>query len=282
MRTSAIVDIILGIVHKYHQYFLYTIWLVGLFGAGFITSWIVIVKGVEITSWIKALSQNEVDIMVAVIGGMTAVIAAFVGVWVAFDQIKKQFEHKVIHAAWQDFQEKLFEFSSSLTEFGSKVSWLTYFIENQNNPLVNGGDLVRHRTHKWNELNDSHQKLMQSFVRLLQSFETHEVVFLSLKKMKRVFNEECEVISVEKYMDFTEAIFPEFYGQSQTKTLIEMQEHITSLWKKTIDISTYLDDFRRELQNETVGKILKRRLEKRQPTESCKILTKRGFLAFHP
>jgi len=215
---------------------------------------------------------------VALIGVLGTVIAAFIAVLTATSQIKKQFEHKVIYEGWKDFQEKLFLFSSALTNYSTKIGWLKYYIETQDNNLVNKGNKTQYRHDKWVEVINSFNELNDAYVKLLQSFETHEVIFLSLLKMKNLFQEEMRKNITKDYDNkFFEHVFPEIYGASKTISESKILKEIDKYNTEISLIYGYLEDFRNELQNITVGKILDREIPKRKPDPGYKILTKNGF-----
>jgi hypothetical protein len=253
-----------------------------MFGIGFGFSFLVLVMGSGIVDWINALTSKEVDFIGSVGGAVTTILAALVGVLAAFSQIRKQFEHKVIHTAWENFQQHLFNFSSALIDYSSVIQWLNYFVTSQNNPLVNAGNITKHRTDKWDEINNQHNKVITAYFNLLSSFESYEIIFMSLRKMKSEFNEVTSHVLLNKHKDLIDDIFPEFIGQPQTKTIDQQVQLINHFWRETTVISAYLDDFRTELQNETLGVILDKHIPGRRPKVKCKILTKDGLILFKP
>lgn len=231
---------------------------------------------------VNSFSQNEISILGTTIGSLGTIIAASLGVWVAFSQIKKQFEHKVIHDAWVDFQKHLFDYSNCQSDLDTKIQWLTYFVKNYSNPLVNKGNANEYRTETWNNVSNAFQALLQSFALMLRSFETHEVVFLRLTKMKKEFYREFNIVVFDKYLSFIKSVFPEFYGKKSTLTTDELVTLINDYWYELSKVSGYLNDFRIALQNETVGRILNKRIPTRNPTVKSKILTMDGFINFSP
>jgi hypothetical protein len=233
----------------------------------------------DIHSFIVSLHQNEVSIITTVIGGLITLIAAFVAVRAAFRQIARQFEHKVIYEGWQDLQKNLFKFSSALVNYSSNVQWLNYFIDSRNNPLVNKGDKSKHTMEKWHELIKLYNKLQRSYINFLRSFENNQVIFLPLSKMMKSFQSEYRKRVDDYNQKFLDLIFPEIYGQKNFKTDEELKLAINEYGDKMSEISAFLDDFRVELQNETVGKVLNKKVPKRNPLDKkYKILTRKGFI----
>lgn len=237
-------------------------------------------------NWLNSLKENELQFLISLpqpiatlIGAAATLIAASVAVFIAFKQLKKQFEHKVIYEGWIDFQEKLFTFSSALSEYNAKVLWLPYVLSSQNNPLVNGGNNKKYRQDKANELNDTYATLQKAYIEFLRSFETHEIVFLSLLKMKSKFQSEYrQKLDVEADLAFEEKIFPEMFGSTNTYTQSEVSDAIKEYANNITEITIYLDDFRKELQNVTVGKILGKRMKRRRPNPGLKVLTANGVM----
>jgi hypothetical protein len=267
---------LLQFLPKAKHYLLCLLYLTWLFLLGFGASAVLVMQWGILVSWVDHLTNNEIDMLGGIIGaGMTGV-AAVIGVWVAFKQLRKQFEQKVIYEAWTDFQKHLFSFSFALSDFDTKVLWLKYSVQNKNNRLVNGGDLERFWNEKQQEIFGSYQELMHASVLLLQSFETHEVIFLSLRHMKDIFNQQCQSLIFEKYQDFQQVIFPIMSGM-ESFSVDDQLHFIDEYWKGMTIVSGYLDDFRVELQNETIGKILNRSVPHRIPTQPMTILTKRGL-----
>jgi hypothetical protein len=233
----------------------------------------------SLNTWIISLHSNEAQLLGVIIGTLTTVFVAYFGIKAAFSQITKQFENKVIYEGWNNFQDKIFGFSTSFTDYSSSIQWLTYFIKSQNNPLVNAGDLSKYRSNKWNEINKEYENLTQGYIKFLQSYETHEIIFLSLKNMYTEFIKEWRKRIENNHMKLIEEIFPEFYGKEQTFNDNELTKKINNYWYKTTEMSAFLDDFRRELQNVTLGKILSKSIPRRTPPEEkYKILTTKGFV----
>ena len=226
---------------------------------------------------ITKLHQNQIAIIQTIITVIFTLLTAVLGIYVAFKQIKKQFEHKVIYEGWKEFQRKMFRFSSEFSNYSSKIQWLNYFIESQDNSLVNKGNKIQYRTEKWQEITNAHQKFQKANVAFLRSFETHEVVFLELKKMKSLF--QCEVRKKvnDPAIDFFEKIFPEMYGLKNNYSTTEMKDIINGYWADIVDTGVLLDDFRVELQSISIGKVLEKKVPKRQPDKGLSILTKKGF-----
>lgn len=237
----------------------------------------------DLHRWTISLHSNEVEILCAIFTAVITLIAAFIAVRTAFKQITKQFENKVIFEGWTDFQDKLFSFSKSLSNYDTKIQWLTYFIKSQNNPLVNGGNLVKHRYDKWDEVIGEYAELQKAYVDFLRSYETHEIIFISLKKMHHEFIKEFRKRVDDKHMKLLEKIFPEMYGLTNTLSEKQLIKAVNDYWTESSEFSAFLDDFRRELQNVTVGKILNRNVPKRLPHEDkYKILTVNGFVFHNP
>lgn len=235
----------------------------------------------DIHKWIISLHTNEVQLLAAVITGVITLIAAFMAVRTAFKQITKQFENQVIYEGWKDFQSKLFNFSTALSNYDTTIQWLTYFIKSQNNSLVNGNNLSKHRQDKWNDVINSYAELQKAYIEFLRSYETHEIIFISLKKMHHEFIEEYRKRVDDKHMGLLEKIFPEMYGTTNNLTEKQFAKAINDYWNQSSEIGAFLDDFRRELQNVTVGKVLNKKVSKRIPhEEKYKILTVKGFV-FH-
>jgi len=232
-------------------------------------------------TWIASLHTNEVQLLAATITSVITLVAAFIAVRTAFKQITKQFENKVIFEGWTDFQDKLFSFSKALSNYDTKIQWLTYFIKSQNNPLVNGGNVAKHRSDKWNEVIGEYAELLKAYVEFLRSYETHEIIFISLKKMHHEFIKEYRKRVDDKQIKLLEEIFPEMYGMTNSLSEKQLIKAVKDYWMDSSEISAFLDDFRRELQNVTVGRILNRAVPKRVPHEDkYKILTVNGFV-FH-
>lgn len=234
---------------------------------------------VNLHTWILSLTTNELQLLGVCITGITTLLAAFIAVRTAFKQITKQFENKVIYEGWRDFQGKLFSFSTALSNYAAKIQWLIYFIKSQNNPLVNGKNLSKHREDNWNEVINSYAELQKAYIEFLRSFETHEIIFISLKKMYYDFIQLFRKIVDDKHMELLEMIFPEMYGATNILTEKQLSKAIDDYWFQVCEISAFLDDFRRELQNVTVGKVLNKKVSNRIPSEGqYKILTNKGFV----
>ena len=235
----------------------------------------------SIHNWIVYLHANEAQLLGTIVASIVTLIAAFVAVLTAFKQVAKQFEHKIIYEGWIDFQSKLFEFSTALTNYDSTIQWLTYFVNSQHNPLVHGGNLSKYQQSKWHEVTGQYADLQKAYIDFLRSYENHEVIFIPLKTMYKSFIKEYRKRVEDKQMALMENIFPEMYGKTQTLSDKVLIKKINEYWYQSSEISAFLDDFRRELQNVTVGKILGKTIPKRIPHErKYKVLTKKGFI-FH-
>lgn len=233
-------------------------------------------------NWLNSLHTNEVQVSVGLIGALATLGAAFIAVRTAFRQIARQFEHKIVYEGWQDLQQKLFDFSTALTNYDSSIQWLTYFVTSQENPLVNGGNKVKYRQEKWQQLIDAYSDLQRAYIAFLRSFENHEVIFLPLSKMKKSFIEEYRKRVDDQNQKFMELLFPEMYGQKNDLKPEEAKRKINDYWYQMTEISAFIDDFRIELQNETVGKILNKKVPRRKSDIGYKILTKDGYVVQKP
>lgn len=230
---------------------------------------------------IRSLHANEVSFITTFIQIfatlVTALFTAWIAVRTAFGQNDQQFKHKVIYEGWKDFQDKLFIFSTAFSEYTTKVQWLKYILDSQDNSMVNGRNRRQYRFNKWQEVTNSYLAVQKAYVMFLRSFETHEIIFISLLKMKKLFQQEYRNKVDNVYVDFLEKVFPEMYGSNRTFTISELKNEIDQYWKDVTEVSVYLDDFRIEIQNETVGKIMKKRLKHRVPDSGHRILTRNGF-----
>ena len=94
--------------------------------------------------------------------------------------------------------------------------------------------------------------------------------------MKDVFVRECDVLIFDKYRNFEQMIFPLLSGVTEF-SILERNNAIDDYWEGMTKVSGYLDDFRVELQNTTIGQILKKTVPYRHPTVRMKILTKTGL-----
>lgn len=226
---------------------------------------------------ISKLHQNQIAIIQTIVTVIFTLLTTVFGVLVAFKQIRKQFEHKVIYEGWKEFQERIFGLSREFSNYSSKVQWLNYFIETQDNFLVNSGNRTNYRTEKWQEIIVAHQKFREANVEFLRSFETHEIVFLELRNMKGIFQGEVRKKVNDPAIHFFEKIFPEMYGLQNNYAITKTKDIINQYWQDIVDTGVLLDDFRTELQNVSIGKVLQRKIPKRQPDKGLNILTKNGF-----
>lgn len=228
--------------------------------------------------WANSLNENDVQIWIAIIQTVGTIIAAFLATIIVFIQLRKQFENKVIYDGWKDFQKKLFKFSSAFTDFSTRIQWLNYVIDSQDNLLVNKGNKAQYRTDKWQELSNSHIKFQKANTAFLRSFETHEMVFLELRKMKSLFQYEVRLKVNDPYVNFEEIIFPEMYGTKSNIQDKEIKDRINQFSEDVVNTGVLLEDFRTELQNVSIGKVLNRTIPKREPDKGYRILTKSGFI----
>lgn len=223
-------------------------------------------------------SNNQLGIILGLSGSVIIIIAASIGVWATLRQLRKQFEHKIIYEGWNDLQSKIFTFSSTLINFSSLVMDLPYSIRNQNNELINKGSSETFRFELWQKVTNSHLELQRAYVDFLQAFESHEVIFLELRKMKTVFNQEVNNALQANYLNFSEVVFPEMHGLQNKQPLDANEETIDKYWKELVGISAYLIDYRVELQNSTIGKLLNKHIPRRRVESGYSILTPEGLI----
>jgi hypothetical protein len=234
----------------------------------------------DLHNWIISLHENEAQLLGAAIAAVTTLVAAFIAVRTAFRQIAKQFENKVIYEGWTDFQDKLFGFSTALTNYSTTIQWLPYFFKGPWNPLANVDTSRKDRLDKWNQVIGEYAELQKAYIKFLISYDTHEIIFISLKSMHHEFIAEYRRRVDDKQRSLMEKIFPEMYGNKNNLSEKELNKIINDYWMDTAEISAFLDDFRRELQNVTVGRILNKTIPKRVPPEDkYKILTTKGFVS---
>ena len=232
----------------------------------------------NIGNLINSLHQNQVSFVTTVLQILATIFTAYLAVRTAFKQIARQFEHKIIYEGWFDFQKKLYDFSHAFNEYIVLVLGTKYFIESETNPLVNKGNQRQHRFEKWQKFTDSFHKLQQAYISFLESFEIHEIIFISLLKMKKIFIKEWRKNVEDKNNDFMEKMFPEMYGQNDSSTKEELKELVNVHFYEVSEVSVYLEDFRIEMQNVTVGKVLNKKISKRLTNPGYKILTRKGLI----
>lgn len=236
----------------------------------------------NIGNLINSLHPNQVSFLTTgiqiVATFITVIITAWVAIKTAFGQTKREFENKVIYEGWKDFQGRLFDFSKAFTDYSVKLQWLSYFLDSQDNSLVNKGNKTKYRQEKWQELSTEYTNLLGAYTRFLVAFETHEVLFIPLKKMKSIYAKEFRKKISDVNLNLLEKIFLEMYGSKNIYKTDELKKLINSHWEDINDVQVFLDDFRVELQNETIGKIMGKKLEHRKPNKGLKILTRNGFI----
>lgn len=232
----------------------------------------------QFLSWITFTHPNLVQVIAALLQVLATIVAALIALKVAFSQIHKQFEHKIIYEGWKDLQGKLFLFLECASEYDSAIMTLKYILQTQDNNLVNGGNKPKYRQEKWHEFSSSYMRMLNAYTKLLVSFETHEIIFLPLLNMKACFQDEFRKKIIDTHMDFEKSVFPEIYGLSDKYSETELKNIIQKRWRITSEMTAFIDDFRRELQNTTLGKILKEEVPMRKPKKGLKILTRKGFV----
>lgn len=234
---------------------------------------------IVIHNWIVSLHPNDVSLLGTTIGAIITLLAAYIAVKTAFEQISRQFEQKIVYEGWKEFQKNLFNFSNALIDYSTTVQWLTYFVGSQDNPIVNGGNKPQYRQDKWQEITNSYNNLQKAYFGFLRSFENHEVIFFPLQTMKKVFVEEYRNKIENHNQKFVELLFPEMYGQTKSLSVDEEKNEINKYSDNMFEMSAFLDDCRVELQNETVGKILHKKVPRRDPPDKkYKVLTVNGLI----
>lgn len=228
-------------------------------------------------NYIESLHPNKVSFLITLIQSIATIFTAWVAVKTAFEQIRRNFEQKIIYEGWKNLQEKIFDFSEASSNYSIKILELKFFLDNQDNPKFNGGDKKRYRFEKWLELANVYSKLRETYTEFLIAFESHEILFLPLINMKNLFVKEFDEKIHNINLDLLKKVFPEIYGFKKKYNSKKLKGIIDSYWEKTSEIGSYLYDFRIELQDETLGKILNKRLEYRKPSKDYKILTRKGF-----
>lgn len=232
----------------------------------------------SIHSFLSSLSVNEATLVAALIGLIGTLAAATIAVRVAFNQLAKQLEHRSIYEGWRDLQSRLFEFSSALREYRMKVLLLLFMIHNRSNPLLNHGNEDQFVTDAWHGLSNAHLNASQAYTEFLRSYESNEILFQHLAKMKRKFQAEYRRLIGDVAIDFEGNIFPEIRGQRNTLSDNEKTELINKFANDIAAIETYVnEDFRIELQNSTVGLVFKKTIPYRKPNPGFKILTRKGL-----
>ena len=208
-------------------------------------------------------------------------MVAFIGIYGVLIGQKKQFENKVIYEGWKSFVGALQRVSEELADFNGKVQWLTHLHKQESNPIFNKGDMRQYRIDRWQEIEDAKSKVADAFIHFLRAYETNEHLFLRLSKMKTLFYEEWEKsFGFEQYDDFIAGAFPEIYGIREKLSDEAFKKHVENYWGQSTELSLILaEDMRREFQNETVAKVLGRKIPRRLPLEpGHKVLTKDGFI----
>ena len=104
--------------------------------------------------WLIHLQPNQAQLLSSLVGVFVALIVAAIGGFLALRQLSVQFKYKVMYEGWKDLQEKLFGFQEALSDYDSFILQLNYFIDSQDNALVNGGNKSTYRFNKWKEFSD--------------------------------------------------------------------------------------------------------------------------------
>lgn len=232
--------------------------------------------------FISTLTNNEVALLGSLISSVATIVAAVGAVWLAFSQLRKQLEHKIIYEAWTDLQKKLYYLSQKLIDYDTKIQGIPYYLKTMTDNLVNGGNLHKYQLDKWNEFEDTLQSLQKAYIEYLISFESYEVILLPLNKMKETFSETFRTRIIDRHMEIAEKVFPQMYGIATGQSQVMSDKEINDYWYLITELSAFIDDFRKELQNVTLGKILKKNVIRREPEIECDILTRTGFIRHHP
>ncbi|MDO8512648.1 MAG: hypothetical protein Q7S57_05205 [bacterium] len=222
---------------------------------------------------------NKPEVFSAIIQVVGALMVSLIGVGVAFRQIQSQFKQKVVYDGWMSLQEKLFDFSHKLVDYNASIQFLPWYLEQRHNRLVNGGNEQEYERKRRDELDEKYIAMHGSFNDFIQSYEDHEVIFLSLRKMKKEFYERFDDrIGVYIFWEIERNIFPQYFGQNSEKNVDEIKQMIKKHTQDTMDLIVWLGDFRIQLQNLTIGKILGQSVPERVPEEEHEVLRKDGFV----
>jgi hypothetical protein len=233
---------------------------------------------IDIAKTINDLSTNQMSLYTSLIGAGGVMLAGGLAARVAFSQLKVQFQHKAIYESWTDLQGKLFAFSKALSVYSGKINGLhsyikgldAYFYQNDKN-LVNT---------RWNEVNNAFLEVQNSFVAFIKAYENNEFMFVRLDKMRSAFREQYDELLFDQHHKLLDKIFPEMFGAKRIIPDEQLIWDINTHWTNTTIVGAYLDDFRKELQNETVGKVVGSKVPSRIPADGYTILTRKGVKVF--
>lgn len=228
---------------------------------------------------INTLSNNQIEVISALIHSLFALMTILLGAAFAFEQLRIQFKHKIVYEGWKDFQSKIFSFSNDFSTYIVKILGLRYgYTDSLKNTL--GIDIGKYKFEKWQDIQKSFHDLELSYIAFLSSFEANEFIFISLINMKSIFISEYKEKVEQSHNTLMEIVFPEVHGQHKgiEDNLDDVNAAILKHYDDAGMVSIYLDDFRVALQNHTIGKVIDVKVKNRKPVDGYSILKTEGLV----
>lgn len=189
------------------------------------------------------------------------------------NEIKKRFEIE----AFKEINKVIVENEEILTDIATYYvfTWKLKIKNSIKNKKLSDGEIVLETHTLANihlEAREQNTRLIELWKNFIISIETYEIVLIRFNKFKEVLNKEFR-----KMLSMTND-FENYIIKLSRKTLLKgdlatLDEKMSEIDNKIMDISCYLGDYRIEIMNSMLGDIFHSKVPKRKVKEPHKTLT---------
>lgn len=189
------------------------------------------------------------------------------------NEIKKRLEIE----AFKEINKVIVENEEILTDIATYYvfTWKLKIENSIKNKKPNNSEIVLEThtlTHIHLEAREQNTRLIELWKNFIISIETYEIVLIRFNKFKEVLNKEFR-----KMLSMTND-FENYIIKLSRKTLLKgdlatLDEKMSEIDNKIMDISCYLRDYRIEIMNSMLGDIFHSKVSKRKVKEPHKTLT---------
>lgn len=205
------------------------------------------------TNAVRLTSESAITIGVALVGWVIAIDILFL-------QVKLSLRHKLEAEAIKDIQE-------AIKDFANKSAIVVTF---NNDFIVKPTPIPRgfwfnKAQEKYQDIATETLKIRRAYGKIYVALESHEIAIIHLEHYYRYIT--IKIDEIIKKIDDANSKFLNSTGdysltEEQYKSAVKVFKNLMSDWS---DVSSYLMDFRKILQNELLGSIFQRELLHRKP-----------------
>lgn len=184
-------------------------------------------KQSSLASWVF----EKPEVLVSVIGWL-------VTYWLVIRSQDRQHKNEINHEVYKELIQELDIYAGQLSEFSAKVQ--AYAFTKSFKHIGTEKEAFKRWLDETTQIGTS-----LKFHKFLQKWESYEIFVQDLQEVKKLFLRENDKITKE----FQDIFLFQDAEASKAKNQTIFENKLTELWESTVNVSCYLMDFKKVLQN---------------------------------